>query len=359
MIRSISKWMCRVGIVVAVLGAFGCSSKDVRNEVVAQVGGEEIRVGEFREFLGIRGGNVDASEFPPERKKEALDRFIAGRLLVQDARAKGLDNTDEFRKILKDNETDVMVSALFNMEMDAKGKVAEKEVAEHAKRLREADNTLSEKDAPVKAKRALLEKSARTIEEQLIAEAKKETPSVIDRPAVERIGKGEAVSDDTVLATVGGEKITYGTVKALLGSASSEAHSGKDFIRNPVAIGRMLDREVAGKVLVAYAKKKGVEKTEWMKKARADFERTVLINLLAEKVVLKGIAVTEKDIADTYKEHEAMFVKDGKKVPFSEVKGQIQAFLVNDRRKKAMEAYVVELRKKAKITVNEATLPKV
>jgi competence CoiA-like predicted nuclease len=41
------------------------------------------------------------------------------------------------------------------------------------------------------------------------------------------------------------------------------------------------------------------------------------------------------------------------------IKEQIRAALRNEKGKKAVEAYLVELKKKAKITVNDAVLPKV
>ncbi len=353
------KWLQCIGIAFAVWGAVGCSSADVRNEVVARVNGEEIKISELREFLGIRGGGFAASDVPQERKKEVLDRLIAGRMLTQDARARGFDNTEEFRNNLKNNEMDATIAALFGKELEARGKPSEKEVDDEAKKLREADKNLSEKDAAGKAKRTVVERNNRKLEEDLIAEAKKETPYSIDHVALEKVGKGGVVDEGTVLATVGEEKITYGALMKILEAASPGSHSGQELAKNAVVIGRMLDREVTGKALVAYAKKKGVDKTDWMKKTRGELERNILISLLADKVVLKDIAVTDKDVEAAYKEHERMFVKEGKKVPLAEVRGQIQSFILNDRRKKALEAYIIELKKKAKITVEESLLTKV
>jgi len=41
------------------------------------------------------------------------------------------------------------------------------------------------------------------------------------------------------------------------------------------------------------------------------------------------------------------------------VKEQIRAALRNEKGQKAIEVYIAELRKKAKITVNDAALPKI
>jgi hypothetical protein len=43
----------------------------------------------------------------------------------------------------------------------------------------------------------------------------------------------------------------------------------------------------------------------------------------------------------------------------ADLKERIRASLVNDKGKEVIDAHVAELRKKAKITVNDAVLPKV
>jgi hypothetical protein len=96
-----------------------------------------------------------------------------------------------------------------------------------------------------------------------------------------------------------------------------------------------------------------------MKSVRAEMERAVLINLLADIVAAKDVSVSEKEIEGAYMEHGQMFLRDGKKIPLSQVKDQLRAFLENGKRRRALDEYVESLRKKAKITVNESALPKV
>ena len=88
-------------------------------------------------------------------------------------------------------------------------------------------------------------------------------------------------------------------------------------------------------------------------------ERAVLINLLAEKVAVKDVSVTDKEVEGAYVEHGEMFVKDGKKIPLAQVKEQLRAYLENGKRRKALDEYVEALKKKAKITINESVLSKV
>ncbi|MBI5419604.1 MAG: hypothetical protein HZA60_05900 [Deltaproteobacteria bacterium] len=343
----------------AALGWLGCATADVKNETVASVNGDEIKVAELREFLGIRGGRSLASQVPAEKKKEALDRMVAGRLLAQDAKARGLDNTGEFREALGQNEQGVWITALFRKEMEAKGGIDEKAVKAEAKKLREADKNLSEADASLRAGQMVSEAKTRKIEGDLIAAAKKEMATSVNQEVVQKIGKGEKVEDSAILGSAGAEKLSYGEVKRLLAAISPGPHGGQDLSRNPVAIQRMLDREMTGRALVAYAKKQGIEGSEWLKAVRKELERSLLVNLLGEKVVLKEVSVTDKEISDAYAEHGQMFIRDGKKVPLAEVKEQIRGFLQNSKRRKSIADYIAELKKKAKITVNEGLLPKV
>jgi len=354
----------RFGAAVAILAvvvAFGggCSTKDVKNETVATVNGDDVKVLELREYLGSPGGVVAVTNLPVEKKKEGLDRLVAGRLLAQDARAKGLDNTDAFRTALSGNEKGVWINALLRKEIASKVKIKDSDLKDEAKKMRGADNNLSESDAATRAGQAIAEREVRKIEEELVAAAKKDTPVAIDMESIDKIGKGGNVADDAALATVGGEKITYGKVRKVLQSAAPGPHGAEGLLKNPVAIQRVIDREATGVALLAYAKKQELDGSEWMKSVRGEMERTVLINLLAEKVDVKDVSVTDKEIEGAYAEHPQMFVRDGKKIPLAQVKDQLRAFLENTKRRKALDGYIESLRIKAKITINEGVLPKV
>ncbi len=337
----------------------GCSTADVKNEVAGTANGEEIRVGEVRDFLGIRGGTMAASDVPVEKKKEALDRLIGGCLLAQEARAKGMDNTEEFRETIRRNEPDMWITALFQKEIETRVKDIDKEVKAEAKRQMDADKNLKDKEAESRARKTVFDAKARKAQEELIAAAKKEFPSSIDRPTLERIGKKEKVGDDAVVASAGAEKITYGDVKGMLKGLGGGAHGAEDLSRNTVAIERILDRELAKRALLGYAKKQGIEGSKWLADVRKETERVVLINILAEREILKNIVVTDKEIEAAYKEHQEKLVQNGKKIPLAQVKEQLRGFVANNMKRKAIEAYVEGLRKKAKITVNEGVLAKV
>jgi hypothetical protein len=346
-----------LGFLALALGA--CSSKDVQKEPVASVNGEEVRVGELREFLGYRGGAAQTVGIPAERKKEGLDRMIDGRLLVQDAKARGIDNTVAYREAVAKNEQGVWIGALLRKEAASKLKIRDDEVKAEAKKAREADKNLSEADATMRAAQSLLETQMRKIEQDLVAAAKKEFPGTIDRDALERIGKGEPFPDNAVLATAGPSKVTYAETMRFVQGAVQGGHGAEQIARNPAALGQILERELTGMSLEAYAKKQGLEGTEAMKSVRLDMERSVAINLLAEQVLAAAGEVTDQEIQAAYAGHEKMFVRDGKKIPLAQVKDQLRRYLQDGKRRKALEEHIAGLRKNAKITVNEGALAKV
>jgi hypothetical protein len=202
------------------------------------------------------------------------------------------------------------------------------------------------------------------IQEDLIATAKKETSAAVDKEAVARIGKEGNAPDNVVLASVGDEKILYGDVKKILRSfAPAGAPDGKsDLSRNSGMIGNILERELTMRALAAYAKKQVGDGSEGYKAMRQEMERYVLRGMMADNVAAMNVEVTEKEIEAAYAEHSATIARDGKKIPVGMVamlKDRIRTAMLNEKGKKAIEAYIDDLKKKAKITVNDAVLPKV
>jgi hypothetical protein len=339
----------------------GCSSKDVRQETVATVNGDEIKGAELREFLGVPAGVFAVVEIPVERKKEALDQLVAVRLLAQEGRSRGIDNTPEYKEILQRNDQLVLIKALVSKEIEGKLKVTGEEIKAEIAKVKEANQGISDGDAAMRAVKSVSGSRIQKIQEDLIAAAKKETAAAVDPKAVARIGKEENVPDNVVLASVGDEKILYGDVKKILRGLSpgGGANGQPDLSKNPTLVGNILERELTMRSLAAYAKKQGVDGSEGYKSMRQEMERFVLRSMVVDNVAAKNVEVTDKEIEAAYAEHSASMVRDGKKIPLAMVKEQIRAALRNEKGKKVVDAFIAELRKKAKITVNDAVLPKV
>ena len=339
----------------------GCASKDVRQEAVATVNGEEIKGVELREILGVPAGVFALVDIPVERKKEALDQLVAVRLLAQEGRVQGIDNTPRYKEALQRNEPLVRIKALVRKEIEAKLKVTPDEVKAEIAKVKEANKGISDADAASRSVKSISDSRVRKIQEDLIAAAKKETAAAVDPKAVARIGKEQNAPDNLVLASAGDEKVLYGDVKTILRGLSQEggAHGQAELSKNPTLVGNILERELTMRALSAYAKKQGVDGSEGYKAMRQEMERYVLRGMMLDNVASKNAEVTDKEIEAAYAEHSATMVRDGKKIPLAMVKEQIRAALRNEKGQKAIEAYNAELRKKAKITVNDAVLPKV
>jgi hypothetical protein len=339
----------------------GCASKDVRQQTVATVNGDDIKGSELREFLGVPAGVFAVVDIPVEKKKEALDQLVAVRLLAREGRSLGIDNTPQYKEILQRNDQLVRIKALVRKEIEAKLKVTDKEIKEEIAKVKEANKGISDADASIRAVRSISGNRVQKIQEELIAAAKKETAAAVDPKAVARIGKEGNVPDNVVLASAGDEKILYGDVKKILRGLSQEGgpHGKTDLSKNPVLVGNVLERELTMRALAAYAKKQGVDGSEGYKGMRQEMERYVLRGMVLDNVAGKNVEVTDKEIEAAYVEHSATMVRDGKKVPLAMVKEQIRTALQNEKGKKVVEAYIGDLKKKAKITVNDAVLPKV
>jgi hypothetical protein len=254
------------------------------------------------------------------------------------------------------------IKALLRKEIEANLKVTGEEIKAEIAKVKEANKGISDADAAMRAVKSVSGSRIQKMQEDLVASAKKETAAALDLAAISRIGKEENLPDNVVLATVGDGKILYGDVKKILGGLSQgrDAHRRPDMLKNQSMVRNILEREVTIRALAAYAKKLGVDDgSEGYKSMRREMERFVLRSMVAEDVASKNAEVTDKEIEAAYAEHAAELVKDGKKIPLAMVKEQIRAMLRNEKGQRAVDAFNAELRKKAKITVNDAVLPKV
>lgn len=355
---------CVRGVLILILAAAasaapGCSRPDLTTETVARVNGDAIKVMELREFLGVRGGGTAVAGVPAARKKEALDRLIAGRLLAQDARASGLDNSGRFRDAVRRNGRRTLITALFRKTAASEISVSAKAVRAEAKRIQATDNALSDDAAARRAQRSLTEAKARTVQKELIAAASKKFPFTIHEELLKLLAAGGPVGDNAVLATSAGDNVTYGFVKVELERMVGPGHRGERVLRNVSVIRGMLKREVTETALAAYAKQQGLEGSDWLRDARAEVERSILLELMVSKIVKAEPPVSDQEVAAAYEKHAKTFVRHGKPVPLAAVREQIRRVLRREKGKAAVNARIDELRKKATITVNEKVLGEV
>jgi hypothetical protein len=338
----------------------GCSSEKSINETVATVNGKPVSILEVREASGIPGGLVAASMLDTEQKKKVIDQIAETRLLAQEARTIGLDNTPEYKEAVRAGESSLIIKGLFRKELEAKGKKIESEIEAAAKALTDKDKNLKPAEARFRAGQTVFGEKLNQVQKEVTEAARKAFPEKVDSAVLARIAAGEKVADDTVVGNVGSEKMTYAEAKVLIAKATQGMqHTGKDFSKDEKALASVIGQDLSNRSLLAYAKKQGGEKGRWYDLDRSLLENSVLIGILAEKVIFKDVSVSDKEIESAYAEHKDMLTKDGKVLPLAEVRGQLSNFIQNDKKRKAVEAYLVPLKSKAKITVTDSMLGKV
>jgi hypothetical protein len=358
----------RTGVAVLVAAGIaaafiaGCAQKDVNREVVATVNGEEITVRDLREYFGVPGGMFAVPGISVERKKSAVDQMIAGRLLVQEGRSLGLDNTDEYRETVKRNEVGVRINALFRVVASGKLKYDADAIKAEAGKLKKEKAGISDADALEVATRRSIERQVRAIQKELVDTAQKETGAAIDNAVVSRIGKGQNLQDNAVLASAGDEKIRYGDVKRIIQQMPQlPIRAGQlNLEESAVLIGNVLHQELVLRSLIAYSRKLGVDGSDSFRVANENMVRAVIANMTFDNVTAKDYTVTDAEVAANYAERAKKVAESGQKAPPLEaVKEQLRSVLKKEKRREAFEAHVEGLRKKAKVTVNDAVLPKV
>ncbi len=300
----------------------GCSGKGARQEAVATVNDDPVKVGELRELLGVPAGVFAVPDLPAEKKKEALDQLVGVRLLAQEGRSLGLDNTPEFKEILRQNEPLILVKALVRKEIEGKLKVTNEEIKAEIAKVKKARKGIPNADAVTWAVKSVSGSRVRKIEEDLLAVAKKETGAAADPAAVPRNGKEDNVSGSVVPA----------------------------------------DRDLTMRALAAYARKQGVDGSDGYKSTREEMERFVLRDMVANDIIAKNVAVTDKEIEADFAKRTASLAPAGTKIPAAMVtmlKERIREALRKEKGQSVLDAHIDGLRKKAKITVNDSVLPKV
>ena len=216
---------------------------------------------------GSRGGSaggLSAVDRPVEKQKGGLAQLGEERLLAQEGRSHGIDNTPKFREALQRNDQQVRIKALMSKETEGKLKVTSEEIKAEIAKVKEANQGISDADAALRAVKSVSAPRVQKIRTDLIAVAEKETGAAVDRNAVARIGQEKNVPENVVLASVGDEKILYGDVKRILQgfAPAGTQHGQPDLSRNPAMIGNTLERELTMRALAAYAKQQGGDVSE-------------------------------------------------------------------------------------------------
>jgi peptidyl-prolyl cis-trans isomerase C len=107
-----------------------------------------------------------------------------------------------------------------------------------------------------------------------------------------------------VLATVNGKSITVSEFKTELAKLPPSVIS---FVSTPAGAKKFLKNLVERDVLADQAKKDGINKSKQYKMQVSDFKKSILVQLLLNKVIQKKLIVTESEAKAFYTKHSNIF----------------------------------------------------
>lgn len=97
----------------------GTSQNEASGEVLAEIDGYKITVGDFQERINKQSPYVRARYTSKERKKEFLDNLIRFEVMAKEATSRGLDNDPEVVRTMKQ----VMIQKLMKKEFETRVKL--------------------------------------------------------------------------------------------------------------------------------------------------------------------------------------------------------------------------------------------
>ena len=160
-------------------------------------------------------------------------------------------------------------------------------------------------------------------------------------------------SRQNILAEGKGVKITVVDFQRL-------SSSGPDFYRDFIRKNRMqfLDDLVNRELLFQEAKRRKIDRLESVRQELQDREKNILVEAFARKEILREVNVSKEEVKSYYQKHQEEFIlpDSDEKQSFEEVENKIKAFLIKSKEIELFGNYLKELRKKAKVKINEKLL---
>ncbi len=160
-------------------------------------------------------------------------------------------------------------------------------------------------------------------------------------------------SRQNILAKGKGVKITVADFNRF---SSSGPDFYRDFIRKNR--GQFLDDLVNRELLFQEAKRRKIDRLESVRQELQDRKKNILVEAFARKEILREVKVSKEEVKSYYQKHQEEFIlpDSDEKQSFEEVENKIKAFLIKSKEIELFGNYLKELRKKAKVKINEELL---
>lgn len=314
--------------------ATGTVSADAKSEsvpvsdVIARVGDQTITFSEIN--IAINSSAIVGVSIPalgtPERDTArivVLDRFVSANLLYLDALKQGTDKDPRYRSEINRYCNAILAGLYRKHKLAGEIPVSEEEVQAWYKANVEKDTELTD-DVRLQIEARLRREKLHA----LLAMADKSLRDGVKVTVYEEnlsIKGDETRADDTLLAEVGDETITWGQVKNRIISSGKGAVKVDPLAFEAPARRDALETEIDLRIMAQKAKVAGLDEDPLYRKRLSEYSKTLLINMHREKLA-KQIEPADEDLKAYYEANRNRFVvPESRKLQMVVVKSKEQA----------------------------------
>lgn len=298
------------------------------SDVIARVGDQTITFSEINTALNssaIVGISIPAlgTQERDTVRITLLDKFISINLLYLDALKRGVDREPEYQKAISRFSNAVLAGLYRQRYMTGDISVTEEEVQAYFKDNVAPGATLDD-SAHAQIEATLRRKK---LQERMAASDKtlRKDVEIVVHDENLAIKGDEARADDTPLAEVGGEVITWGQVDDKIISAGKGATIADPLAFEDPARRAALEREIDLRIMAQKARVAGLESDPVYVKRVGEYRKTLLINLHRERLA-QQMEPTDAELKAYYEANRTRFVlPEARKIQMVVVKTREEA----------------------------------
>ncbi|MDA8387177.1 MAG: SurA N-terminal domain-containing protein [Nitrospiraceae bacterium] len=166
----------------------------------------------------------------------------------------------------------------------------------------------------------------------------------------------KSAGDSTVLATVGNKTITTAMYEDELNNLPPQV---RQYFLRQGGSQAFLNEIINKELLYQEAMKEGIDKDKGLKQAVESYKKITMVKMLLQrKIEGASTTVSDADVKNYYDTHKEDFKLKGpgkteKVLPFPAIKALIRQHLIEAKQEQAFAEYVNNLKKTAKININE------
>jgi parvulin-like peptidyl-prolyl isomerase len=304
------------------------------SDVIAKVGDQTITFSEINTALNssaIVGVSIPALGTPQRDavRVTLLDKFISSNLIYLDALKQGADKDPAYLKPVHHFENAILAGLYRKHFMADKIQVSEDEIQDYYKRNIVSSTKLDD-DLRTQIEATIRREKLRSSLMQADKSLRDGIKIHIYEDNLDSAGDAER-ADDTPLADVGDETITWWQIKERLYSAGKGATKVDALAFENDARKEALENEIDLRILAQKARQAGLESDPMYQARVNEYRKTLLITMYRSQLA-KTMEPTEKVLREYYeKNKQRIIVPDARKIQVVVVKTKEEATSIMDR----------------------------